>query len=64
MASKTIIVSDLSGEQALDPAKVLIIYEDGSRIELDVNSSEVEELAAKGRKRARRGRPRKKASDE
>lgn len=56
---KTIIVSDLSGEEVTNPAKVVIVYADGSRVELDVNKDEVKDLAAKGRKRGRRGRPRK-----
>jgi hypothetical protein len=60
LARKTIIVSDLSGKE-LDPsdaATVTIRYSDARRgqIVLDVNASEVEDLASKGTKQARRGR--------
>lgn len=60
MAKRTIIVSDLSGKE-IDPsdgATVTIKYADARRgqVVLDVNASEVEELASKGTKQARRGR--------
>lgn len=60
MARKTIIVSDLSGNEIeeREAAKVTITYADARRgqIVLDVNASEVEELASKGTRQARRGR--------
>jgi hypothetical protein len=61
MARKSIIVSDLSGKEIRDEkdsAKVAISYGDArrGRIELDVLASEVDELASKGRRTARRGR--------
>lgn len=66
MARKTIIVSDLSGNEIddKDAAKVTITYADARRgqIVLDVNASEVEELAGKGARQARRGRRPKSAS--
>jgi hypothetical protein len=60
MARKTIFVSDLSGKEIddKDAAKVTITYADARRgqIVLDVNASEVDELASKGTRQARRGR--------
>ena len=60
MAKKTIFVSDLSGKEIdeKDAATVTIRYSDARRgqIHLDVNASEVDDLAAKGQKQARRGR--------
>lgn len=61
MAKKSIIVSDISGREIRDEkdsAKVVIQYGDArrGRIELDVLASEVDDLAGKGRKTARRGR--------
>ena len=59
MARKTIFVSDLSGEPIEDDAVVVTIrYADARRgqVVLDAKASEVEELAAKGTKQARRGR--------
>lgn len=60
MARKTIFVSDLTGESIddKDAATLTIRYADARRgqIVLDVNASEVEELARKGTKQARRGR--------
>lgn len=67
MARKTILVSDLSGKEIdeRDAAKVTITYADARRgqIVLDVNASEVDELASKGMRQARRGRRPKVASD-
>jgi hypothetical protein len=66
MARKTILVSDLSGNEIeeREAAKVTITYADARRgqVVLDVNASEVEELASKGTRQARRGR-RPKSSD-
>ena len=63
MARKTIIVSDLSGREIdeRDAAKITITYADARRgqVVLDVNASEVEELASKGTRHARRGRRKK-----
>jgi len=60
MARKTIYVSDLSGEEIRDKdaAQVTIKYADARRgqVVLDVNADEVEDLARKGTKQARRGR--------
>lgn len=66
MARKTVFVSDLSGNEIneRDAAKLTITYSDARRgqVILDVNASEVEDLAAKGRKQAKRGRKPKAAS--
>lgn len=60
MAKKTIIVSDISGKEIdeSEAAKVTITYADARRgqVILDVNASEVEELARQGTRQARRGR--------
>jgi hypothetical protein len=60
MARKTIFVSDLTGKEIneRDAAQVVIRYADARRgqVVLDVNASEVDDIAAKGTKQARRGR--------
>jgi hypothetical protein len=60
MARRTILVSDLSGKEIDEKngATVTIRYTDARRgqVVLDVNADEVDELAAKGTKQARRGR--------
>jgi hypothetical protein len=60
LARKTIYVSDLSGNEIneKDAAKVTITYSDARRgqVVLDVNASEVDDLAGKGTRQARRGR--------
>jgi hypothetical protein len=60
VAKKTIFVSDLSGKEIdeKDAASITIRYADARRgqVHLDVNASEVEDLASKGTKQARRGR--------
>jgi hypothetical protein len=61
MARKSIIVSDISGREIRDEkdaAKLAITYGDArrGRVELDVLASEVDDLAGKGRKVAKRGR--------
>ena len=60
MARKTVFVSDITGKEIneKDAAKLTITYADARRgqVVLDVNASEVEELAAKGVRQARRGR--------
>jgi hypothetical protein len=60
MARKTIYVSDLSGSEIdeKNAAQVIIKYGDARRgqVVLDVNASEVDDLASKGTKQARRGR--------
>ena len=66
MAKKIVFVSDLTGA-AIDEknaATVTIRYADARKgqLVLDVNASEVEDLAAKGTKQARRGRKPKGAS--
>jgi ribosomal protein L4 len=62
MARRTILISDLTGKEIneREAAQVVIKYSDARRgqVVLDVNASEVEDLAAKGTKQARRGRPR------
>ncbi len=66
MAKKTIFVSDLTGQtiDEKDAATVTIRYFDARRgqVVLDVNASEVAELAEKGTKQARRGRKPKAAA--
>jgi hypothetical protein len=60
MARKTIYVSDLTGKEIdeKNAATVTIRYADARRgqVALDVNADEVDDLAAKGTKQARRGR--------
>jgi hypothetical protein len=60
MARRTVLVSDISGKEIDDKnaATVTIRYTDARRgqVVLDVNASEVDDLAAKGQKQARRGR--------
>ena len=61
MARKTVLVSDLSGKEINDEkesAQVVIKYGDARRgqVTLDVLASEVDDLAGKGTKTARRGR--------
>jgi hypothetical protein len=60
MARKTIFVSDLTGKPIAekDAATVTIRYSDARKgqVVLDVNADEVEDLARKGTKQARRGR--------
>ena len=60
MARKTILISDLSGQEIGDgdAAKLTITYSDARRgqVLLDVKASEVEDLARKGTRQARRGR--------
>jgi hypothetical protein len=60
LARKTIFISDLSGQPIDDKnaATVTIKYADARRgqVVLDVNAAEVDDLASKGTKQARRGR--------
>jgi hypothetical protein len=60
MARKSIFVSDLTGKtiNEKDAATLTIKYTDARRgqVVLDVNAGEVDDLAAKGTKQARRGR--------
>jgi hypothetical protein len=61
MAKKTIFVSDVSGKEirdGKDAAQVIIRYGDARRgqVTLDVLASEVDDLASRGTKSARRGR--------
>jgi hypothetical protein len=66
MARKTIYVSDLTGREIdeRNAAQVIIRYNDARRgqVVLDVNANEVDDLAAKGTKQARRGRKPKSAA--
>ena len=66
MARRTILVSDLTGREISerDAAQLVIKYADARRgqIVLDVNASEVEDLATKGTRQARRGRKPKSTS--
>jgi hypothetical protein len=66
MARKTIFVSDLSGKEIEDKnaAQIIINYRDArrGRVVLDVNADEVDDLARKGTKQARRGRKPKEAA--
>jgi hypothetical protein len=65
LARKTIFVSDLTGKEIEDGrgATLTISYHDARRgvVRLDVNADEVDDLARKGTKQARRGRPPKSA---
>jgi hypothetical protein len=67
MARRTIIVSDITGKEidARDSAQVVIRYSDARRgqVVLDVNANEVDDLASKGQKQARRGRRPKAATN-
>jgi hypothetical protein len=67
VARKTVYVSDLTGNtiDERNGAKLTIAYNDARRgtVVLDVNADEVDELARKGRKQARRGRKPKSAED-
>jgi hypothetical protein len=60
LARKTIFISDLTGQPIDDKnaATVTIKYADARRgqVVLDVNAAEVDDLASKGTKQARRGR--------
>jgi hypothetical protein len=60
MARKSVLISDLSGTEIEDGkgAQVVIKYHDARRgqVVLDVNADEVEDLARKGQRQARRGR--------
>ena len=60
MARKTVVVSDMSGEQIGEGkgAKVRITFDDArsGSIEMDVTAEEARALGAKGRPVARRGR--------
>jgi hypothetical protein len=60
MARKTVLVSDLSGEEIEEGkgAKVRISFEDArsGSLELDVTANEARAMGAKGRQVARRGR--------
>jgi hypothetical protein len=65
MARKTVLVSDISGKEIAngEGATLTIAYSDARRgvVKLDVNANEVRDLASKGQKQARRGRPPKKS---
>jgi hypothetical protein len=67
VAKKTIYVSDLTGDpiDEKDGATVTISYNDARRgvVKLDVNASEVEDIARRGTKQARRGRRPKAAAE-
>ena len=60
MARKTVVVSDMSGEQIAEGkgAKVRITFDDArsDSIEMDVTADEARAMGAKGRQVARRGR--------
>ena len=66
MARRTIIVSDLTGQEIdeANAAQVVIKYTDARRgqVVLDVNADEVSDLASKGTRQARRGRKPKTAA--
>lgn len=68
MARKTVLVSDLSGEEIKDgdAAKVRITFDDARRgsIEMDVTADEAKAMGAKGRPVARRGRKPKSPSSQ
>jgi hypothetical protein len=60
MAKKTVLVSDLSGEEIQDGkgAKVRITFDDArsGSIEMDVSAEEARSMGSRGRQVARRGR--------
>ena len=60
MARKTVLVSDLTGKEIdeSNAAQLVINYRDArrGRVVLDVNAEEVDDLARRGTKQARRGR--------
>ena len=60
VARKTVLVSDLTGKDVdeKNAAQVVITYSDArrGRVVLDVNADEVEDIARKGQRQARRGR--------
>jgi hypothetical protein len=66
MARKTVLVSDLTGKEIDEgnAAQLVINYRDArrGRVVLDVNADEVDDLARRGTKQARRGRKPKSAS--
>ena len=66
MARKTVLVSDLTGKEIEESnaAQLIINYRDArrGRVVLDVNADEVDDLARRGTKQARRGRKPKAAS--
>lgn len=66
MTRKIVLVSDLTGKEISDGqgATVTITYHDARRgvVKLDVHANEVDDLARKGVKQARRGRRPKSAS--
>ena len=66
MARKTVLVSDLTGKEIdeSNAAQLVINYGDArrGRVVLDVNADEVDDLARRGTKQARRGRKPKSAS--
>ena len=66
MARKTVLVSDLTGKEIdeSNAAQLVINYRDArrGRVVLDVNAEEVDDLARRGSKQARRGRKPKAAS--
>ena len=66
MARKTVFISDLTGAEIdeKNAATVTIKYADARRglVVLDVNAHEVDDLAVKGAKQARRGRKPKSAT--
>ena len=66
MARKTVLVSDLTGKEIdeSNAAQVVINYRDArrGRVVLDVNADEVDDLARRGTKQARRGRKPKEAA--
>jgi hypothetical protein len=61
LARKVILVSDLTGKEIdeRNAARITVTYSDARRgtIVIDANADEVTDLASKGRKQARRGRP-------
>jgi hypothetical protein len=65
MARTTVLVSDLSGRPIPEgkAATITIAFTDARKgvYVLDLSEEEAEELGSKGRKQARRGRPRKSA---
>ena len=67
MARKTVLVSDISGQEIPDGrgATIRITYRDARKgvRELDVTDEDAEEMAARGRQVAKRGRRPKAAAE-
>jgi hypothetical protein len=63
MASRAVLVSDLSGVEVSEKDHARVVVQFGSkRVELDTSVAEVENLIKAGRETKKRGRPAKTAA--